>query len=124
MRKTVLALAGLGLFFFSMGFAYTFVAPPSDPFANGNRVVYSLAWGAGFVALVLVGHRVSLVGSRWIRIAFACAVGTGFFFFLFTSNYPEDPWASRLLWSSGIVAALVVLEAIGEWIQNRKRPPR
>jgi 4-amino-4-deoxy-L-arabinose transferase-like glycosyltransferase len=120
-RKEILGVAGLGLLGLSAGLLMTYVAPPYDPFAHRSRVLYALAWGVALPGLTLISYWISLSGRAWLQLAFGATVGTGFLFFMFTSNYPEDSWPDRLVWSVGIAAVFAALVAIGARIENRSR---
>ncbi len=121
MRKEFLAVGVLALLAFSGGLLMTYVALPYDPFAHRSRVLYALAWGVGLPGLTLMAHWVSVKGKAWLRYAFGSTVGIGFLFFMLTSNYPEDPWPDRLVWSVGMAAVFAALIAIEARIENRSR---
>jgi FtsH-binding integral membrane protein len=120
-RKEILPFAVLGLLAFSLGLLMTYVAPPYDPFAHRSHVLYALAWGVALPGITLIAYWISVKGKAWLRLAFGSTVGIGFLFFLLTSNYPEDPWPDRVVWSLGIVAVFAALMAIGTRIENRSR---
>jgi FtsH-binding integral membrane protein len=120
-RKAILAVAVLGLLAFAGGLLMTYVAPPYDPFAHRGRVLYALAWGVALPGLTLMAHWIGVKGKAWLRFAFSSTVGVGFLFFMLTSNYPEDPWPHRLVWSVGMAAVFGAVIAIGARIEKRSR---
>ena len=124
MWKSVVAFCGLGILFFLLGLMMTFVAPPWDPFAHRNRILYSLAWGITMPTVALIAHWVSLRKNAWIYAAFVLITGSGIFYFLLASSQPDDPWAYRLGLSIGIIALFIFLGWIADRIEKREKRAR